>query len=295
MSCDPIEKIGPSPVETSLLSLRALDPTWRVDLGMPPQALNGFEFGAPFWMRGVDLRRAHEGPFHVLLQAIGEGLGTSDRRTIAASFALRFGWSAFAAIGPYIVHRCVPDISLENISLLFTEHTSFERTAIHSPVGAVLDKNPGDSGATHPLIQTVDDPAALLALLRSALRTQAMQVVDTLHGWSGFSKKGSWGLITSSWASLFLLVYDRVGSQMEAWPVMRAFFQGEDEIAAMAPQLHPLSVGNVTQLYQRRGSCCRFYLLPAGSLCASCPLVSPEERKQRNLTWMKQQFGRQSR
>jgi hypothetical protein len=47
------------------------------------------------------------------------------------------------------------------------------------------------------------------------------------------------------------------------------------------------TLGEVTHLYQRRASCCRYYLLPRGSLCACCPLVSQKERERRNLEWMK--------
>jgi len=54
----------------------------------------------------------------------------------------------------------------------------------------------------------------------------------------------------------------------------------------MQPRMHPVTCGEVTHLYQRRASCCRYYLLPQGDLCASCPLVSHDERVARNLQWM---------
>ena len=46
--------------------------------------------------------------------------------------------------------------------------------------------------------------------------------------------------------------------------------------------------------YQRRASCCRYYLLPQGSLCASCPLVSDEERLAKNLDWMREQLSKKA-
>lgn len=42
----------------------------------------------------------------------------------------------------------------------------------------------------------------------------------------------------------------------------------------------------------KTGSCCLWYLLPQGELCAGCPLVSGGERVQRNRAWMKKQFER---
>jgi ferric iron reductase protein FhuF len=125
------------------------------------------------------------------------------------------------------------------------------------------------------------------------LEAQASPVGDAVYNWSGFGRKGIWGMITSSWASLFVHVYDRLGSQADALPVIQSFFQGSDDVARMQPRLHPVTLDNITHLYQRRASCCRYYLLPQGSLCASCPLVSQEERVARNLEWMKKQLARQ--
>jgi FhuF 2Fe-2S C-terminal domain len=283
MGCN---RITQSPVEKALLSLQAIDPKWRIDIGIPENS--------PQWIHGADFTQASDGPFRALLDRIGNRLRTSDRKTIAASFALRFGWAASAAIGPCLVHRCVPDISLANVSLRFREDTFFERTAIYSPAGSVLSNDPG---AGHPLTRSVsvEDPASLLLLLRSELQRQASPVVDAMCKWSGFSKKGAWGMLTSSWAALFVHVYERLGSQTDALPVMQAFFKGADEVASMQPRMHPVTLGSVTHLYQRRASCCRYYLLPQGSLCASCPLVSQEERLVRNLEWMKKQLARELR
>jgi hypothetical protein len=76
-------------------------------------------------------------------------------------------------------------------------------------------------------------------------------------------------------------------------PTIEAFFAGTDVVARMRPLMHAVSYRDVTHLYQRRASCCRYYLLPQGDLCASCPLVSHEERLARNLAWMQQQLERQ--
>jgi len=53
-----------------------------------------------------------------------------DRRTIAASFALRYGWASAMAIAPYLRFYCVLDVSLENVSFKFRESTFLERAAI---------------------------------------------------------------------------------------------------------------------------------------------------------------------
>jgi hypothetical protein len=277
------KRIGGSLVEDALRALPDIDPKWRVDIGIPD--------GSPGWIGGSDLGRGAEGPLPALLSRIGERLCTDDRRTVAASFSLRFGWSAWVAIVPFVVHQCVPEASLDNISLKFGANTLHERTAIHSSRGVALES---DARSVHPLIRRVQDSRALLRILRAHLLTQAQPVVDALYEWSGFSKKGAWGQITSSWTSQFVNAYGRLGDQSEALPVVESFFVGDDEMSKMRPQLHPVTLGNVTHLYQRRASCCRYYLLPQGSLCASCPLVSHEERLAKNLEWMREQLSRKA-
>ena len=49
-------------------------------------------------------------------------------------------------------------------------------------------------------LSTVPDDEALLRELRSALTAQATPVVEALYEWSGFARKGTWGMLTSSWA-----------------------------------------------------------------------------------------------
>ena len=270
-----------SPVVGIFREIQAADPKWRVDVGDPR--------GDVGWIRGTDFVRATEGPFNLLLRATGDRLGTNDRKTVAALFALRFGWAASVAIAPYLTHACVPDISLDNISLKFRDDTLYERSALHRPIATMLRD---DHTAAHPLIESVADRAALRRVLRHRLFEQTSPVVRALHEWSGFSVKGSWGMITSSWASHFIAVCDRQEGQAQAIPLLKELCSGDDDVAQMQPKLHPVTLGAVTHVFQRRASCCRYYLLPKGSLCASCPLVSHEERVRRNTEWMQRLLNR---
>jgi hypothetical protein len=264
-------------------ALGALDASWRVEIGRP---------SGPGWMAGDDFRTAAAGPFNQLLTRIGERAGTADKRTIAASFALRFGWASAIAIAPYLRFRCVPDISLDNVSFKFRESTFFERTAIHAPRGLVVRDDPR---AAHPMLTTVENEEALLAALRTALVEQSRPVVDALYSWSGFAPRGTWGQLTSSWASHFTALCEDPHDQRRMLPQIEALFAGHDIVAEMQPRMHAVTCLGVTHLYQRRASCCRYYLLPQGNLCASCPLVSHDERLERNRAWMKTQLERQGR
>jgi hypothetical protein len=277
-------------VRAVFAALEGMDPKWRVQIGQP-EATDG-------WIRGTAFTDAKAGPFHAILLRMGERAKTGDRKTIAASFALRFGWAGSVAIAPFLTHRCVPRAGLDNISIKFRETTLFERTALHEPDGW-HDAADVVIGADVPSLSAADadalaNSASLLRRLRDELHQQAEPVVRAMYDWSGFAAKGSWGMITSSWAAQFITVCERLGSQAFAAPIMEAFFAGADDVGRMQPRTHPVTMRGVTHLYQRRASCCRYYLLPQGDLCASCPLVSHDERVRRNMEFMERQLARAS-
>jgi ferric iron reductase protein FhuF len=269
-----------SPIVGIYEALRALDASWSVEIGRPE---------GDGWIAGKELTNARSGPLHELLVRIGERSKTNDRRTIAALFALRYGWASAMAIAPHLLYQCVPDVSLGNVSFKFKPSTFFERTAMHRPRGTVTA---ADGRAGHESISTVPDDQALLRELRHALSSQAAPVVEALFEWSGFARRGTWGMLTSSWAAQFTALCKDRNDQRPMLPVIEALFAGNDDVARMQPRLHAVAYGDAVHLYQRRASCCRWYLLPQGELCASCPLVSHDERMQRNLAWMKKQQER---
>jgi len=88
---------GQSLVEAAIADLEKIDHKWRIEIGRPRHS--------HLWLSGLDFARSGEGPFLALLLRIGERLRTKRRKTIAASFALRFGWSSSAAIAPFLLHR----------------------------------------------------------------------------------------------------------------------------------------------------------------------------------------------
>jgi hypothetical protein len=269
-----------APVAEIYDALRAIDASWHVEIGRPT---------GDGWIAGADLKNARSGPFHELLLQIGERAKTTDRRTIAASFALRVGWASAMAIAPYLRYQCVPDIALDNVSFKFKPSTFFERTAMHEPRGIVIASH---ARAGHDSLATVPDEDSLRRELRRALTAQATPVVEALYQWSGFARKGTWGMLTSSWAAQFTGLCENRNNQRGMLPVIESLFPGDDDVAKMQPRMHAVDYGDVVHLYQRRASCCRWYLLPQGELCASCPLVSHEERLQRNRAWMKKQIER---
>lgn len=267
--------VNASPVAEVYAQLASLDASWSVDVGRP--AGDG-------WIPGDAFRDATTGPFNELLARIGRRMNTTDRLTIAASFALRYGWSSSMAIAPYLRYGCVPDVALDNIALQFREAAFYERTAVYEPHGIVVA---GDPRAMHPSMATVPDEHALLRALRAALVDQSTAIVQALHEWSGFAERATWGLLTSSWAAHFTGFWPDRNNQSSLAPILDAFFAGDDVVAQMQPRMNPVEFGRAVHLYQRRASCCRFYRLPGYGLCASCPLVSDDERLTRNREWMR--------
>jgi ferric iron reductase protein FhuF len=268
------ESQTPSPMIAMYQALWARHPKWYVEIGQPR---------GPGWIPGTALMTAREGPFQALLARIGERLQTADRRTIAASFALRYGWSSGVAMAPYLFYSCVPTITLDNVSFKFNENGSFERVALHHPAGVML---PQDGVAPHPSIRWLSSPQTLFAWLRTSLVQQAQPVVDALYEWSHFSKRGIWGMITSAWGAQCIQIFGEIGEQIQGLSWVRQFFAGNDVVSQMQPQFYPVTYQHVTHVYHRGASCCRYYLLRQGHYCASCPLISQEDRLRRQRAWM---------
>jgi hypothetical protein len=243
------ESPTPSPIIAMYQELWAKHPTWHVEIGQPH---------GPGWMSGTALMKAGEGPFQALLVRIGERLHTADRRTIAASFALRYGWSAGVAIAPYLLYSCVPTIALDNISFKFNENGSFERAVLHHPEGVML---PHDGVTPHPSVRWLSSPQALFAWLRTSLVHQAQPIVDALNERSHFSVRGIWGMIASAWGSQVIQIFGEIGEQTQGLSWVRQFFAGHDVVSQMQPQFYPVTYQHVTHVYHRGASCCRYYLV----------------------------------
>ena len=155
-------------------------------------------------------RARHGGAVQPAAARDGDRLGTNDRKTVAALFALRFGWAASVAIAPYLTHACVPDISLDNVSLKFRDDTLYERSALHRPVATMLRD---DHTAAHPLIESVADRAALRRVLRRACSSRRVRWCARCTSGRVFRSRVGGGMIISSWASHFIAGCDRLEGQ----------------------------------------------------------------------------------
>lgn len=272
-----------SPIVFVYDRLRRIHPNWFVEFGR--QDGDG-------WIAGDALVNPDEQPLSALLARIGTRLKTDDRKVIAASFALRFGWSAAVAIAPFLLCLCVPDIRLNNISVKFSDATFFERVSLLEARGVMVRR---DGIESHPLVEILNPAATgekpenhpeLLSRLRSMLVDQAGPVIDVLHTWARFSKRALWGQVASSWGAQFTNILGHLGRHHEALAGATVFFGLRGFLNGMCPDFYPVTHCGVTRIYYRRASCCLYYRLPTGSYCASCPLIAQEERVRRNKQWI---------
>jgi ferric iron reductase protein FhuF len=250
--------------------LRLLHPNWYVEFGS--RCGDG-------WIPGDALRRPDIPPFDDLLTRIGHRLMATDRKVIAASFALRFGWSAGAAVAPYLLKQCVPEVALDNVSLRFSTQTFFEKLSLHDSDAIVLDESRDHIAEAGP-------GPALAAALRTTLVRQAEPVVSALHQWSRFSARAIWGQIASSWGAQFTSVLGHLGQHVEALEQARIFFDAPGFIKGMSPKFYAVTHRDLTRIYHRRASCCLYFRLPTGNYCASCPLIPQAESVRRNKEWI---------
>jgi hypothetical protein len=283
----------PSPVASAYERLRAIHPNWYVEWGRRD---------GDGWIPGEAFTNALEGPFREFLERIGERIQTSDRKIIAGSFVLRFGWSAGVAVAPFLLQRCVPDVRLGNISLKFNKSTLFEKVSLKVARGVSDEQlhvaeqlkvpnntchhGASDPAPNEPSLEPPDPNDPLLAALRATLVEQAQPVVDALYAWSRFSKRAMWGQITSSWGAQFTTIFGQLGRHLEALDHARLFFDSPGFLFGARPTFYLVDHLQVTRIYQRRATCCLYFKLPKGHYCASCPLISQDERVRRNKEWI---------
>ncbi|HTU57671.1 MAG TPA: (2Fe-2S)-binding protein [Polyangiales bacterium] len=247
-------------------TLRRTNANWHVHEGEPTE---------PGWLRAHALTDPNTGPLADLLRRIGERLKSEDKKVVACSFLLRFAWSAAAAVGPFLVARCVPDMSLENSALKFSADAAlFERVALFELRGAPEPSGRGSRDAH--------------ARLRNTLLQQATPVVEALHAWSGMPLRSLWGQVLSSWSLQFVSILTELGDPLRALDETAAFFASPELAHRCPPQLYAVEHASLTRVYHCRGSCCLYYKTGAGSYCASCPLITQEQRLARNRAWMEE-------
>jgi len=236
--CELISVVAPNELLSSWQNigreLAEVNPRWSLMLERPSSAA---------WISGQALQDANAGPLNDRLLAIGKAMKTDNRKIIAASFALRYAWSAAAVIAPLLIYQRLPNVSLQHSYFKFSEQNLFQQLAV----------NPDSLAGSTKHLRLNNDA---MACLREQLINQASPLVDTLQQWSGFPKKSLWGQISSTWASLFITICDETPQTLDPKYCLDMFFDAAQLPMIMKPEIYPVTHQQTTRLYQRRSSCC---------------------------------------
>lgn len=229
-------------------------------------------------------------------QAATPGL---DRKGAAAFFTTEYAnlLSSVAAVS-FLSHGLVPDLSADNCALsaqLPPSEPARVRLRLLSARGASDRAWPG----AEPALRRVDREG-LRAALSAALEAHMAPLVDSLHAGTGLAARAMWRLVADAVAMRFLEAGQRFGCEAAAKAdVMAALMRPGSPLANR--QLHFFDVEIVAdaapgqvlarRTFRARGGCCRFYTAPGGSLCTSCVLVKPDDRRQRIEARMRAELG----
>jgi hypothetical protein len=107
---------------------------------------------------------------------------------------------------------------------------------------------------------------------------------DTLFRWSKLPRGALWGQVASSWGAQFELILSALGRADEALTQARAFFDAAGPAFDARPKLYVVEHCDLERVHQCRASCCLYYKVKGASCCASCPLITQEERVSNRLS-----------
>lgn len=229
-------------------------------------------------------------------QAATPGL---DEKGAAAFFIAEYSnlLGVLAAV-PFLAHGLVPDLSARNCALsarLTPGEPPHVRLRLLNAAG-VGDRAPAQMDGSFRLV----DHDGLRDALSEVLEAHMSPLIDSLHARADLPRRAMWRLVGDAVAMRFLEAGRRLGCEAAAkQDVMAALMRAGSPLANR--QLHFFDVEIVDdapprrvlarRTFRARGGCCRFYTAPGGSLCTSCVLVKPEDRRQRIEARMRAELG----
>jgi hypothetical protein len=242
-----------------------------------------------FWLSHAEMRRPQEGLYAELLQGLMARSGIASRRFAAASFLLRYGWSAGAMIAPLLMDKPIPWYAAEEADLCFADNTLFQAICLNSD-GFIVGEEHGFS--THPhCVLNYSDPNAAIRLVADQLADHAKPVVEALHQWSGFSHKALWAMVSSSWVGQILNISKRFHLPEDRLRRYLTFFYDQwRPLADSLPHWYLIHEQGKNHCFHVRASCCLYFKGKSRHFCASCPVIEEKERIERNRRWV-QKYG----
>ncbi len=244
---------------------------------------------ALFWLSYAEMYQPPEGLYAELLQALMTRSGIASRRFAAASFLLRYGWSAGVMIAPLLMDKPIPWYATEEADLCFADNTLFQAICLNSD-GFIVSENQDFS--THPqCVLCYADQSTAIRLVADQLVDHAQPVVEVLHRWSGFSRKALWSMVSSSWVGQILNISKQLHLPEDRLRhYLTLFYNQWQPLADSLPHWYFISDQGNNHYFHIRASCCLYFKGKSRHFCASCPMIGEEERIERNRRWV-QKYG----
>ncbi len=253
------------------------------------------------WLTPAELFAPPATHLTALIQATQKRLQTTAVNKIGGALIQEYQWPLIAsAVACFLVDRRVPALDPYHVRLHLplTEQEEAEE-AEHPPRVAYLSGRfaalPDDPVAEHPDALIVPNRNALRDYLRNELEAHFGWVIERLSAAVGCNQRGLW-----------LYVTDRVAGTL-SWLMQEQYKQAclscinreaNGLIRVVDSPLYNKKVGYFEltdqaqrQVYLDRVTCCFWYKTDGGDYCTTCPHRTKEDRNERLLKYMAEEYG----
>jgi hypothetical protein len=253
----------------------------RVAAMDPYMATSLLDQPAAGWWRVSDLLAAPERWLEAELDQISLQYGVPDRKTAAIFFMGSYAWYVgAAALGCYLPEQRLPSLAADRVAIQFAAAASGGRmqVALLDPGFVALSGDP-EAGAAASL---AGDAQELRTLLRTRIEDHMRAMIELLSAHTRLGRRAQWNLVADACAELCLRLGQHMGRQEHACAEGLAIVKAADSPMRTSKTAYlTLAEGERCATFRLRGSCCMYYKTPAGANCATCPLLSGEEREAR--------------
>ncbi|NJO82149.1 MAG: hypothetical protein HC828_04640 [Blastochloris sp.] len=274
------------PFGQTLERVRRLNEYLKPELGTPGDGL---------WLTAADLAPG-AAPLETLIATTQARLRTTAPTITASAVLQSYQWPLIStAMACYLVDQRVPDLSVARVRTHYTAEHEADALALGSVRFVVL---PSDPAADCPDATVVADLDALRTTVRTSIEAHLGTVIESLCARLGCKPRGLWLNVADSCAStLVWLMQEHAPATTPA--------QLEAEIAALiripASPLYSRQIGLIElayherrQVFLDRATCCFWYKTEGGDYCSTCPKRTPNDRRERLLTYLAEEHLKQA-
>lgn len=233
----------------------------------------------PDWYRATETANDGLGKIEKALERMSADLDTTDRRVMSSFFFKTYcnhilGLPIAGLLGLGIV----PDVSAENVRIYLGASGGVEEIALERGRFATTPDGPG---ASHPDALVVADGEALRELFLEWIVDEHLQlVIEEIRPALFFGTRALWGTASDTNAGITIFVAERLGLGDRCEAEVEALLARPQFLSRAGVTL--MDFGDRREHVMTRSVCCHAYRLPIyPNKCATCPLLSPEERFQR--------------